>query len=311
MSKTSDRMLEKKRQPFPVSISQKFYNNIERYDTIIIVEGSSDENFYKNTNIKILNNAFYIFANQDANILGKKAVIEAYFRIREWSRGRNTYNHSVIFIVDKDFFGINWRAYAYKEFEKTYKAQFEDINNFTILDCHSHECYFILENNLKQIFKLLNMEDKLGLFNHILEENLDDFSEYFAYKSILVDENPNYIERCRVNSWISFDFKFQYGNIIFNKPALLRDVENMKEQINKNSNKDVLKKQYAEMKQKFKNDPKLLRGHTVYDFLECYLKHYGKSLKDNGKYNYEIIKAMEIPLNIKVLKFDRGKYKLE
>ena len=41
-----------------------------------------------------------------------------------------------------------------------------------------------------QIFRLLKIEDKLEYFSRILSENLEDFSEYFAYKSILEKENP-------------------------------------------------------------------------------------------------------------------------
>lgn len=306
MSKVNDRMFEKKGQPFPVSIATKFYENIEHYSTIIIVEGISDKDFYKNTNIKILNNAFYIFASQNTDIRGKQAVIEAYFRIREWSRGRNTYNNSVIFIVDKDFFGIHWKAFAYKKFEEIYKAKNEDIDNFTILDCHSHECYFILENNLKQIFKLLNIEDKLEHFNNILEENLDDFSEYFAYKSVLEDENPNRPKNCENIEGIKFNFEFKDDKLTYNKKDLQNGINKMKNSINNSE----LESQYLEMKQKFKTHPELLRGHTLYELLECYLKHYGKTLKNYKEYNDEIIKKLEIPLDIKILKFDSGKYKL-
>ena len=64
------------------------------------------------------------------------------------------------------------------------------------------------------------------------------------------------------------------------------------------------------MKQKFKVHPELLRGHTLFELLECYLRHYGKSIKNYKEYNDEIIKSMNIPLNIKVLKFGIGKYKL-
>lgn len=307
MSKVNEKMLEKKGQPYPVSIATKFYENIEHYNTIIIVEGISDENFYKNTNIKILNNAFYIFANQNASIRGKKAVIEAYFRIIEWSRGRNTYNNSVIFIVDKDFFGIDWKACAYQKFEKIYRARTEDINNFTILDCHSHECYFILENNLKQIFKLLNIEDKLEDFRNILKENIEDFSEYFAYKSILEDENPNRPQNCKNIGVINFNFEFKNDKLTYNKNAMQNAINEMK----KNITNSVLESQYLEMKQKFKKHPELLRGHTLYDLLECYLKHYGKTLTTYREYNDEIIKKLDIPLDIKILKFNGGKYKLE
>ena len=318
MNEVINEMLKRKEQPYPVSIAQQFVNNREHSNIIVIVEGSSDEDFYKNTNIDILNKACYIYASQNKELLdnkgkkivGKKAVIEAYFRIREWARN-NCYDNSVIFIVDKDFFGINWKAKAYREFAERMKAQPEDIDNFTILDCHSHECYFILENNLKQIFKLLNIEDKLEQFNNILNENLDGFSEYFAYKSILEDENPNYSRDCENIKGINFNFEFKDDKLVFNKSDMKTGIDKMKNEIKYSEKRESLEKQYVEMKQKFKKHPELLRGHTLYELLECYLSYYGKSLKNYKEYNDEIIKEMEIPLNIKILKFGFGGYKLD
>lgn len=307
MNEVINRMYEKKKQLYPESIAQKFVNNSEHCDTIIIVEGASDEKFYKNTNIEILNNAFYIYANQNANMVGKKAVIEAYFKIKEYSR-RNKFNNSVIFIIDKDFFGINWKAHAYSNIAKEQRATNEDINNFTILNCHSHECYFILEQNLKQIFKLLHMEDKLDNFNNVFEENIDDFSEYFAYKSILEDENPNYSRDCNNIKGIDFNFEFKDDKLAFNKEDMQSSIDKMKNEIKYSEKKLILEKQYLEMKQRFKAHPELLRGHTLFELLECYLKYYGKAIKNYKEYNDEIIKRMEIPLDIKVLKFGIGKY---
>lgn len=310
MNEVINKMYERKKQPYPESIAQKFIINSEHCDTIIIVEGFSDKNFYKNTNIEILNNACYIYASQNANIVGKKAVIDAYFSIREYSRRKN-FNNSVIFIVDKDFFGINWKAPAYRKIAESQRAINEDINNFTILDYHSHECYFILENNLKQIFKLLNIEDKLENFNNVLEENIDNFSEYFAYKSILEDENPNYSIDCENIKGIDFNFEFKDSKLIFNKDGMQRAINKMKNEIKFSEKKAILEKQYIEMKQKFKMHPELLRGHTLFELLESYLKYCRKTIKNYNEYNNEIIKKMEIPLDIKVLKFENGKYKLD
>lgn len=313
MNEVINRMYEKKKQPYPKTIAQKFVNYSEHYNTIIIVEGSSDENFYKNTNIKTLNDACYIYAQQNEDTVGKKAVIKAYFEIKDLS-WRKKFDNSVIFIVDKDFFGIDWRAPAYNKIALEKRAKQEDIDNFTILDCHSHECYFILADNLKQIFKLLNIEDKLEHFNKILDENLEDFSEYFAYKSILEDENPKYSKYSR--DWenvkgINFNFEFKNDKIVFNIEDMKNSIDKMKLEINFSENKKNLEKQYSEMKQKLKSYPELLRGHTLYELLECYLRYYGKSIKNYKEYKDEIIKEMDIPLNIKILKFDIGKYKLE
>lgn len=313
MNDVISRMYERKKHPYDVSIVQHFHTYSQYHDIIIIVEGASDENFYEKTNIKLLNDACYIFANHQANIVGKKAVIDAYFRIREWAKNK-PYNNSIIFIVDKDFFGINWKAPAYNDFEKKYKAKKEDINNFTVLNCHSHECYFILENNLKQIFKLLKIEDKLELFNNILKENLEDFSEYFAYKSILEDENPKFPRYSR--DWeniggINFNFQLKDNKLVFNKDEMKNGIDKMKKEIQFSENRRNLENQYSEMKKKFKTHPELLRGHTLFELLECYLNHYGKTLKDSKEYNDEIIKEMDIPLDIKILKFGFGGYKLK
>ncbi len=315
MNSVINKMYERKSQPYPQSISQKFLINSEHTDTIVIVEGISDENFYKNTNIDILNNACYIYASKNADVVGKKAVIEAYFDIKKQSR-RHIFKNSVIFIVDKDFFGINWKAPAYSNIAKEERATNEDIDNFTILNCHSHECYFILENNLIQIFRLLKIEDKLEYFSRILSENLEDFSEYFAYKSILEKENPYYSRDCENVKGIDFNFEFKDDKIIYNKESLDSSIDKMKREIKFSQNKDILEKQYIEMKQKFKEFPELLRGHTLYALLECYLNHNGKTLKkyyeDEGmRYNNEIIKNMNIPLDIRVLKINYGGYKLE
>ena len=85
----------------------------------------------------------------------------------------------------------------------------------------------------------------------------------------------------------------------------------MKKEIQFSENKKNFESQYKEMKDKFMNHPELLRGHTLFELLECYLKHYGKTIKDYKGYNDKIISGMNIPLDIKVLKFGFGGYKLE
>lgn len=179
------------------------------------------------------------------------------------------------------------------------------------MNCHSHECYFILENNLKQIFKLLHIEDKLDDFNNIFEKNINDFSEYFAYKSILEDENPNYSRDCVNIKGIDFNFEFKENKLTFNKDDMKNAIDKMQNEIKFSENRKNLEKQHLEMKQRFKTHPELLRGHTLFELLECYLKYYGKTIKNYKEYNDEIIKRMNIPLNIKILKFDdNGRYKL-
>lgn len=167
---------------------------------------------------------------------------------------------------------------------------------------------------MKQIFKILNIEDKLEQFNKILDDNLEDFSEYFAYKSILEDENPKYPRYLR--DWdnikgINFNFEFQDDRLAFNKEDMQNGIEKMKKEIQFSENKKNLETQYSEMKQKFKEHPELLRGHTLFELLECYLNHCGKTIKDYKEYNDEIIKEMNIPLDIKVLKFGFGGYKIK
>ena len=110
---------------------------------------------------------------------------------------------------------------------------------------------------------------------------------------------------------MNFNFEFKGNKLIFNKDDMQKDINKMKNEIYHSKNKKNLENQYSEMKQKFKTHPELLRGHTLFELLECYLKYYGKSIKKYKEYNDEIVKRMEIPLDIKILKFGIGKYKLE
>lgn len=91
MNEVINEMSKKSKEPDPKKILLDFNTLREHYD-IIIVEGSSDKDFYRNTNINILNNnkVWYIYANprkDDINnkdyAVGKEAVIESYFEIRE------------------------------------------------------------------------------------------------------------------------------------------------------------------------------------------------------------------------------------
>lgn len=324
MNEVVNEMFKRRDNPYPESILMKFINTCNNYDTIIIVEGISDEDFYKNTNIDILNNkrVYYIFASRRSDnidnkryVVGKEAVITSYFEIRDKYRS-NPFKNSVIFIVDKDFFGIDWDASKYRKFKDKMGAKSEDINNFTILDCHSHECYFILEKNIDLIFKLLGIGDKIEQFNNILNKNLDELCDYFAYKSILLDENPK-----RTNRWdydfientpiIRFNFKFDGEQLLFNRDDMKNDIEKMKKEVEFSKNRKNLEIQYNEMKQKFKNKPELLRGHTLFELLESFLNYYGKKIKDYKEYNNEIINKMSIPLDIKILNFSSGGYKVK
>lgn len=149
-----------------------------------------------------------------------------------------------------------------------------------------------------------------------MKENLDELSNYFAYKSILEDENPFRQNRFYYDTFknipvIKFNFEFNGEQLSFNRNDMKNDIAKMKSTIEKSHNKKNLENQYLEMKQKFKTHPEFLRGHTLYELLECYLSYYGKSLKNYKEYKDEIIKKMDIPLTIKVLKIGSGGYKLD
>lgn len=142
---------------------------------------------------------------------------------------------------------------------------------------------------------------------------MEDFSEYFAYKSILEDENPQYPKYLR--DWenikgINFNFEFKEDKLVFNEKEMHEGIEKMKKEIQFSENRKTLESQYLEMQKKFKEHPELLRGHTLFDILECYLNYCGKKIINCKKYNEKIIKEMEIPLDIKILKLGFGGYKL-
>ena len=132
-----------------------------------------------------------------------------------------------------------------------------------------------------------------------------------SYKSILEDENPNYSRDCMNIKGIDFNFEFKNDKLTFNKDEMQSAINKMQNEIKFSENRTNLEEQYLKMKQSLKMHPELLRGHTLFELLECYLKYYGKTIKNYKEYNDEIIKRMDIPLDIKILKFDIGKYKLK
>ena len=91
MNEVINEMIKKSKEPDPKTILVKFNQVREHCDIVLVVEGSSDEDCYKNTNIDILNNnkVCYIFAkrrkddiNNKEYAVGKEAVIESYFEIK-------------------------------------------------------------------------------------------------------------------------------------------------------------------------------------------------------------------------------------
>lgn len=309
-SEPNDKFIERCYKKNDSQILFRLNNDKNNYDVFCIVEGPSDQYFYKNINNykPCLEEADYIWVtnyNNDKEI-GKEAVIKAYFDIKE-TPDLNRMLSKTIFIVDNDYYGFNSEKYD----DDTMK---NIANLFTITKGYSFENYFLIRENISNIFSILNLrQEDFEKFINRLDLFILDLREFNSLKSTIVSTCKVDVFRANIGKTTIYKndeiFIFDFNcNPFYNRNLLMKQISSMKEAVRSNS---VSSKVYSIQKNKYYSEPEYgvyyTRGHDVYKFLTTYLNQiHNKNI--DYKQNYDLYKKIVSKISVEIdLKFGDGK----
>jgi len=282
------------------------------YNLVWLVEGMSDVVFYRNINIKLTDNSFFVFADsKDYNkqLVGKQSVLSAYMLIKK-NEQLNKHMNKYIFMVDHDYDGID----SYRPSINSKYEQFSDKDkrNISVTEGYSFENYITTTDNIEKIFEIvcsikgLNKADEIRRFNEKYDNFKGEIVEFFSWYACIVYGCANNLFRY-YPSLIKVDdiFRYDFNNKdIYNKDLLKSALQERKDFIL--SNVQNLRKEYIdELKRKQKEYYKIIveenyiQGHTLYNFLVEYFKYYLKFDLRMDSRNTEFINRVLNNLKIK------------
>ncbi len=255
-STLKDRFQYSIRQKSAIGSVMKYHEvkDSDYYRSIVFVEGSSDRRFYKNTGIRRLSKqSYYIYAVQDEDLTGKKAVISAYQYISADADIRDGLE-KCIFIVDRD-----WDLLP---------------KGVSVTRGHSMENYFLLQDNLKILFSHIGKNEKeYDTFWRGYGKFCAETAEFWALKASVVyahgtDKGYDY-RRKRTFEEI-FDFRLLWDDtIVYNRKYMEEEIALMRRGI---AGSEELLAYCENMKEKIRTDISYIRGHEAFRYLQCYFK---------------------------------------
>ena len=277
--------------PLPVAIVMRF--NTLRVDPavrrFIFVEGSSDERFYSKVQNPILQEKTkYIFQDYAEENGGKESVFFAYNKIKTDENLKPDF-YKCIYIVDRD-----WDS-SLKSINHWVTRK--DEKYITITKGHSMECYFLEDENVKAIFSQYGIDESYEDFFGVYKDFIGKTAEYWALKAVVQFAFKSEI-RCKYKKQYDFSsiFRFDFSNKQYmDIEKLVSEVNLMKEAIKDN---EQLTRYFDVWKNKIINEPHLIRGHNLFDFLLAYL-NYKLDETVSEKELYKLVPSFVVDLDIK------------
>lgn len=194
-----------------------------------------------------------------------------------------------VYIVDKDW-------------DLTLRSTNKWVNKkdepfITMTKGHSMECYFLEKENVQRIFEHYSLTDKIAEFADFERKFVDLSLEYWALKSTVQYAMKTNV-RCRYRKKHSFNeiFAFDFSKEPFFKRQLMdEEICIMKEAIKDN---EQLERYCSIWKEKIKNEPRYIRGHDYFNFLQMYLE-FVLSRKVTENELFELVYNMNVDIDIK------------
>ena len=277
--------------PLPIAIVMKF--NALRIDPavkrFVFVEGSSDERFYSKVKNPILQEKTkYIFQDYAERNGGKESVFFAYNKIKT-DENLKTDFYKCVYIVDRDWDSSLKSVYNW--------VTRKDEKYITITKGHSMECYFLEDENVKAIFSQYGIAGLYEDFYEVYKDFISKTTEYWALKAVVQYAFKSGI-RCRYKKQYDFSNVFIFD---FSKKQYMdfekldTEVIRMKEAI---ENNEQLSRYFDVWKNKIINEPRLIRGHNLFDFLLTYLNSkLNKPVSEREL--YKLVSSFVVDLDIK------------
>lgn len=238
--------------------------NIERF---IFVEGSTDEQFYGSTQVEILCDKtayFYRKMTDDDSLPEYKGKEAVFYALKKVCRNEQLSSEidRCLFIVDRDFSDhissarTKLNASEYKRVLMTYG--------------HSMESYFLEKKNVTVVLEYFNInpEHFWELFSCFAEE----MSLYYALNAVITENYKAipYRKTYTNNDICTFDFakgdRFWDGY-----DNMLEECRLMRSRLRQTRNPALLQRAVF-LETKIRANPRYIRGHDAYSFLEQYLK---------------------------------------
>ena len=269
-----NRFIEETKKPKLGNVWGEYITKISHYNNFIFVEGYSDINYY--SVCLPFNNASYI------NCGGKTNVVHIHnylYNHPEYTQAKKDYHY----IVDKDYNGLN------------HAKDLKEDHKITLTKYHSFENYAFEEENIKIIFKELDLDNKINQFFQNLTHYFNDISLY----EILQYLSTNNIIETKLT-------KIDKDKILIDDDLNISLLDSFKEEAHLSfSNKRIkidakhFEDEYNKAREKI-NKPIEIRGHDLELFINELLKKYGKdvSLVDILT-NKEIVSKLNIELLLK------------
>ena len=269
------------------------YINDPNFDNYCVVEGRTDEHFYKHLPVSPFADSKTAFIYKDyepkSSVAGKSAVIYAFkrFLVKFPSNMKNT-----MFIVDHDYDGLDYKKYGIAD-------KYRKL--IVVLPVYSFENYFLSRENIMITLSTLGYSQDIAKSIHsrlmdIKEETL----EYHICKYIIINKanDPKYRNLSRINYKYNEDHMFS----IDSASGKLRNIENlfyeicsMKTEIFNYPELQIL---YDTIRESMTNDSdnRLIKGKLLLGVLNDLLcSHKSSCITYKNHYLYaEIVSSLKI-----------------
>ncbi len=169
------------------------------------------------------------------------------------------------------------------------------------------ECYFLEKDNIEVLFKHFGLaEAEIEQFYELYLDLSRKTAEFFALKGTIkymydFSKTSNYrvIDGYRKkNSYEEiFNFSFENESYKFDEDKMIEEIGAMKKSLEKNT---MFKAQYTKLYNMLINQPRMMRGHDIFRFLQQYLfQKHQIVINNNLQEVVSIIKEMNVDIDIK------------
>jgi len=288
-----------------INMSNHIHN--PNYDYYCIVEGKTDECFYKNLSISPFkeNKIAYMYnnfknesdesmsqhhnSNQNIGVSGKSAVIYSFnrFLVKYPKNMKNS-----MFIVDHDYDGLPCTKYDISPEHKQY---------ITVLPVYSFENFFLSRDNLSISLNKLGFtkEDATNIYNQIMSIKYETL-DYYVCKHIITSKfsEKKYKSLLKIKSKYTERDLFSYDYTckgLKNCECLRSEIKTMKTEIYKYSD---LQQLYEVTKSSMIKDidNRLIKGKVLFGILNDILNfHYKKRI---SPYSHNIYRRIVMSLKM-------------
>lgn len=260
----------------------------------IFVEGSTDEQFYGNTRIDTLRNraAYFYRKVKDEDSLpeykGKEAVFYSLKRVCQNDQLSSEIDRCV-FIVDRDF-SDHISSSRVKLSASEYKRVLVTLG-------HSMENYFLEKNNVTILLQHFGI-DPIRFWN-LFSDFAGAMSPYYALNAVITENYQKIRYRKKYTNAEILSFDFSKGeNYWDGYDAMCEECQLIRAKLRQNP---AFLQRASFLESKIRSNPRYIRGHDAYSFLEEYLKQLFELQIGFSFYTFDTIKPIIASFDVELM----------